>query len=63
MCIDLRGAHLLPADGPLLSKLLEAHPMLTAIDVRNNESLGVEGTAALVKFITGPGAAKTGRDD
>ena len=61
--IDLRGAHLQPKDGILLKKLLEVEgKVLTAVDVRNNESLGPLGSEALIDFITGPnGRAQPGR--
>ena len=49
--IDLRDSELTPHDGEQLAALLGAHPRLTTIDVRGNESLGDAGTAALCSFM------------
>ena len=58
VCIDLRDAELTPTDGEQLGKLMHACPKLTALDVRDNESLGERGTKALLAFM---GAQKEGR--
>jgi len=52
VCIDLREAALTPTDGEQLGKLLRACPKLTALDVRDNESLGERGTKALIDFMS-----------
>lgn len=49
--IDLRDAQLMPSDGVQLARLLRDCSKLTAIDVRGNETLGEEGTQALVEFL------------
>jgi hypothetical protein len=49
--IDLRDAELTAYDGVQLAELLSKCPRLTAVDVRGNESLGEEGSRALVEFM------------
>jgi len=48
--IDLRNASLTPDDGVALADLLKRQPHV-AVDVRENESLGEVGTAAMVDFM------------
>jgi hypothetical protein len=49
--INLRNTELTPHDGKQLAELLRDVPKLTAVDVRSNEKLGEEGSAALVEFM------------
>ena len=50
--IDLQGANLTASEGEQLAALLASKKTkLTAIDVRNNESLGEAGCAALVAYL------------
>jgi hypothetical protein len=59
--IDLRGACLTPKDAELLTKLLQTHDLLS-VDVRTNESLGIDGASKLAEWLLGPDArAQAGR--
>ena len=49
--IDLREVELTPYEGVQLAQLMIRVPKLTALDVRGNETLGEEGTAALEAFM------------
>jgi len=49
--IDLQQAELTPEDGANLAKLMRDMPKLVTVDVRGNESLGVEGAAALLAWL------------
>ena len=51
LSLDLRGMELLPAEGEQLAELLRKVPKLTALDVRDNETLGEEGCRALEEFM------------
>ena len=51
MSVDLRDANLTAVEAADLAELLSAQPRLTSVDVRNNESMGLEGARALASFI------------
>ncbi|KOO33679.1 ankyrin repeat protein [Chrysochromulina tobinii] len=53
MCIDLRDAQLDASEAEQLAKLLSRQPRLTSVDVRNNESMGLNGAEYLAKFLEG----------
>jgi hypothetical protein len=51
--IDLRDSHLTKGEAVELAELMSLNPKLTSLDVRGNESMGIEGAEALAKFIEG----------
>jgi len=55
LTIDLSGAKLSASEASQLADLLSANPKLTSVDVRNNESMSMDGAKALSKFMGGLG--------
>ena len=51
LAIDLRDSHLTQSEAEQLAELMTAQPRLTALDVRGNETMGLEGAEALATFI------------
>jgi len=51
MSIDLREAQLTASEATELADLLSAQQRLTSVDVRNNESMGLQGAEALARFM------------
>ena len=51
IAIDLRDAHLTTSEAVQLAELMHKQPRLTSLDVRNNESIGMEGAKALAAFM------------
>jgi len=51
VAIDLRDAELSTTEAVELAELMRKQPKLTALDVRNNESIGMEGAQALAACI------------
>jgi hypothetical protein len=59
MFIDLRDSKLTTSEAEQLAELLTANGRLTSVDVRNNESMGLEGAKALSKFMDSLGKGVT----
>ena len=55
LAIDLRDAELTTSEAEQLADLLAANPKLTSVDLRGNESIGLQGVAHLTKFMSGLG--------
>ena len=53
--IDLRDAKLTTSEAEQLAELLTSNSRLTSVDVRGNESMGLDGAKALAKFMGGLG--------
>jgi len=51
MSVDMRDAKLTTTEAKELAQLLIDQPRLTAVDVRGNETMGLEGARALAGFI------------
>ena len=51
MSVDMRDAKLTTTEAMELAQLLTDQPRLTAVDVRGNETMGLEGARALAGFI------------
>lgn len=57
--IDLRDAKLTTSEAEQLAELLTSNSRLTSVDVRGNESMGLDGAKALAKFMGGLGRGVT----
>ena len=51
MYIDIRDSNLTTSEAEQLAELMNANPRLTSLDVRGNDSMGLDGAKALGKFM------------